>query len=87
MAESGAERQQAWRDRQRGGPPRKPQCGLPGPAGAKRHQRNGEPVCDACAEARRVYNRNKQREHRAKQAPQMHPDGLGGYYYYDTDPL
>lgn len=66
MAKSDAEHSRAYRDRKRGKPAHKPVCGAPGVAGAKRHQRNGEPVCDACAEARRVYNREKQAEARAR---------------------
>ncbi len=46
------ERQRAWRDRQRGGPPRvTKQCGSI--AAARRHQRAGEPLCDLC---RPVWN-------------------------------
>jgi len=47
MAQSEAERQRAWRDRQRGTPPRDPKpCGTV--AAARRHQRAGEPFCEPC---------------------------------------
>ena len=48
-----AEHQRAWRDRQRGGPPR-----APAPCGTyrafRRHKRHQEPIDDAC---RLAYNR------------------------------
>ncbi len=51
-----------YRDRKRGGPPRelKP-CGS-GSAAYKRHKDRGEPVCDACREWRRQYDRNRPRK-------------------------
>lgn len=53
-ARANAEYQRAWRDRKRGGPPRKPKaCGTF--AAYRRHIRNGEPVDDACREAFNSY--------------------------------
>ena len=51
-----AERAKRYRDAKRGGPPREPApCGTY--AAARRHQRRGEPLDDACAEALREYVR------------------------------
>jgi len=44
----------------RGGPPRT-LLPCPSRAAAARHRRNGEPVCDGCAEAEREYHREYQR--------------------------
>jgi hypothetical protein len=45
-----------YRDRKRGKPPRTPlPCGTR--AAATRHRRKGEPLCDACREAERAYQR------------------------------
>lgn len=60
-------RYQQYRDRRRGGPARAPApCGTY-PA-ARRHQRRGEPLCAACAEAKRVYERAAQRTRRKPSA-------------------
>lgn len=51
-----ADRQRAYRNRKRGGPPRQPNpCGTR--AAAARHRRRGEPVCILCLEAERAYMR------------------------------
>lgn len=51
-----AEKQRAYRDRQRGGPPREP--APHGSLGAmRRHERAGEALCDECAEFRSKRNR------------------------------
>lgn len=58
-----ADKQRAYRDRKRGGPPREPQpCGTL--AAVRRHKRKGEPLDDACREAynaeqRRLYHQRK----------------------------
>lgn len=53
---SNAERQKRYRDRKRGAPPRELEpCGTR--AAATRHRRAGEPLCDACIEAEREYQR------------------------------
>ena len=50
-----AERQKAYRDRKRGGPPPElQQCGTR--AAAERHRRAHEPLCDDCAAAEREYH-------------------------------
>lgn len=60
-----AERQRAYRDRLRGGPPREPEpCGTV--AAARRHQRAGEQLDDACRDAWRAYRREIQRANRAR---------------------
>ena len=46
------------RDKVRGGPPRT-LLPCPSRAAAARHRRNGEPVCDGCAEAERAYFRGR----------------------------
>jgi hypothetical protein len=58
MAQTGKQRQAAWRDRQRGGPARtlKP-CGTR--AAAVRHRHNNEPLDELCAEAERKYHRDQ----------------------------
>lgn len=51
-----ADRSRRYRDRIRGGPPRTPKpCGTV--AAARRHQRAGEPLDEACAEAWREHQR------------------------------
>ena len=51
--EANARHQRAWRNRQRGGPPRPPKpCGTHG--GFRRHERNDE---TPCAECRKAFNR------------------------------
>ena len=53
---TGAERSRRYRDIRRGGPPRTATaCGI-GRAGAVRHRRNGEPVCDACKASEKAAN-------------------------------
>lgn len=55
------------RDRLRGGPPRTPQpCGTY--AAAKRHQRNSEPLCDACRQAISEKNAEQYRKRKARTA-------------------
>jgi hypothetical protein len=57
-----ADRSRAYRERQRGGPPRAPQpCGTY--AAYRRHQRHGEPIDDACREA---YNAQQRAWHAAR---------------------
>jgi hypothetical protein len=57
---SNAEHQRAWRERQRGGPPREPDpCGTLG--AALRHQRAGEAMCDACRSTWNAYRRERRR--------------------------
>lgn len=51
-----AERARDYRNRRRGAPPRPlAPCGTR--AAAARHRRNGEPVCPACQQAERDYQR------------------------------
>jgi hypothetical protein len=58
-----AERQRAYRDRKRGGPPREPEpCGTL--AAVRRHRRHGEQLDAACRDAynaahREMYARRK----------------------------
>ncbi|MFI7547234.1 hypothetical protein [Actinoplanes sp. NPDC049599] len=53
------------------GPPREtpPACGYRGSsdAGARNHRLHGEPVCQHCGEAERVYNRRRKARYRARQ--------------------
>ena len=53
-----AEYARRHRDKVRGGPARIPEP-CPSRAAAVRHRRNGEPVCDGCAEAERAYHRKR----------------------------
>lgn len=54
-----ADRARRYRDKRRGGPPRQVKaCGAPGDAGARRHRRHLEPVCDLCLTAERAYRKN-----------------------------
>ena len=62
---SGAERARDYRDRVRGGPPRVPKgCGTV--AAVRRHHRAGEPLCPACAEAWRAYQRDGYRRRKGQ---------------------
>ncbi len=54
-----AERQKAYRDRIRGGPPRDPTWIHGTVAGARRHQRRQQPLCEPCREAWAEYYRNR----------------------------
>lgn len=63
MTPSNADHQRAWRDRQRGGPPRKlAPCGTY--AAYRRHQRRGEPIDDACRDAYNAHQREQYRKRR-----------------------
>lgn len=62
-----AERQKRYRNRLRGGPARVPKpCGTV--AAYRRHQRNGEPPCDACRKANADYQRAYQ-QRRSSEGP------------------
>lgn len=61
-----AEKQKAYRDRKRGGPPRAPApCGTL--AAYRRHQRHSEPVDAACREA---YNASQRAMYAARKRAQ-----------------
>jgi hypothetical protein len=70
MAMSGAERQRNYRERNgarvggKRGPLATEPCGTP--AGARRHERAGEPVCDECKAAEAI--RQQQRRAAAREA-------------------
>ncbi len=65
MAASDAERARRYRDKQRGGPPRSP--APHGTAAAiKRHERDAEPLCDACRLERNRIQREKYAARRAR---------------------
>lgn len=69
MAMTNAERQRLARERKKNGTPYEPDlrpCGTY--AAARRHERNGEPVCEACLEARRAYIAEKAKARRARLA-------------------
>jgi len=60
MTKSNAERQRAYRDRKRGGPPRalQPHGTV---AAVRRHERAGEPLCEPCRQARAEAARYRRR--------------------------
>lgn len=63
-----ADKQAAYRDRLRGGPPREPQpCGTL--AAVRRHQRNHEPLDDACRDAYNAAHRAMYRKRTGSPAP------------------
>lgn len=65
MALSDAERARRYRARLRGGEPRPLEpCGTW--AAAKRHERNGEPLDDACRQARDDHNAEQYAKRKAK---------------------
>lgn len=58
-----AERSRTYRDRKRGGPPRKPKpCGTV--AAARRHQRAGEALCAKCAPVWSAHQAEQYRKRR-----------------------
>jgi hypothetical protein len=63
-----AERSRAYRDRKRGGPARTPQ-----PHGTRaafrRHERAGEPPCDACKAWQAQYQRERYVAKKSRQTP------------------
>lgn len=66
MTQSNADRQRAYRDRKRGGPPRALQpCGTV--AAARRHERAGEPLCEPCRRARAEAAARHRRRRKATQ--------------------
>lgn len=63
-----ADKQRAYRDRKRGGPPREPQpCGTL--AAVRRHQRHKEPLDDACREVYNAAQRAMYRKRTGSPAP------------------
>lgn len=74
---STAEYQRAWRKRHgQGGAPGRPVTAECGTVSAyKRHQRRGEPVCDACRLAWSAYQRER---YAARKWPEHQPPADGG---------
>lgn len=66
MTNVSAESARQWRDKQRGGPPRelKPHGTT---AAMRRHERDGEPLCDECDKVRKDRNAAYYRKRKAQQ--------------------